>query len=437
MEYSIKKITHNISWIVTCKVIQSLLALIVGSLTARFLGPANYGTINYASSLVGFVTPIMFLGMTSILVNEFIKKPEDEGKTLGTATVMCLCSSVLCIAAVTAFSFFANKNETETILVTFLYSVVLIFQAVEIVQYWFQAKLKSKYASIVMLAAYVTVSIYRIILLVLEKNIYWFAVANAFDYLLIAVILLLIYKNLGGHRLEFSWEKAKHLWSQSRFFIISSLMITIFTQTDKIMLKVMLDETATGLYSAASTCIFLTNFVFVAIYDSLRPSVLLGKKSDTKEAYEKKVVFLFSVINILSILQCVFITVFSELIILILFGRDYMAAVGVLRIVVWYTFFSYIGMSRSIWILAEEKQKHLWKINLCGASANVLLNLLLIPEYGITGAAAASLLTQFFTNIVVPQFIPDIRYSNRLLLKSFDLINSARMIKKVIRGYND
>lgn len=133
-------------------------------LTARYLGPARFGLINYAASLTAFFLPFMQLGLNSILVQEIINKPDEEGKTLGTSIVLCLCSSVLCVAGIFTFSLFANANERDTIIVCLLYSTILIFQAVEMIRYWFQAKLLSKYISLVMLAAYLVVSVYRIFL---------------------------------------------------------------------------------------------------------------------------------------------------------------------------------------------------------------------------------------------------------------------------------
>ena len=59
-------------------------------------------------------------------------------------------------------------------------------------------------------------------------------------------------------------------------------------------------------------------------------------------------------------------------------------------------YFSYLGSVRNVWMLAENKQKYLWIINLSGALGNVILNLILIPIMGVNGAAVASLCTQIF-----------------------------------------
>ena len=77
-------------------------------------------------------------------------------------------------------------------------------------------------------------------------------------------------------------------------------------------------------------------------------------------------------------------------------------------------------MVRNIWILAENKQKYLWIINLSGALANVALNAVLIPSMGSDGAAWASLVTQMFTNVVTGFLIRPIRRNNRLMFQSLN-----------------
>lgn len=399
---------------------QSLLGLVISMLTARYLGPSNFGLISYASSIVAFAVPIMQLGVTNVLVKEIVDYPEREGKTLGTALLMNLISSIACIGGVISFALLVNAGERETLLVCALYSVILIFQALELVQYWFQAKLLSKYTSIISLVAYFVVSAYKIFLLVAHKSIYWFAISNALDYMLIAVALLIVYKKIGGQRLSFSSKVAKHLFSQGRYYIVSSLMVTVFAETDRIMLKLMLDDAATGYYSAAIKCAGITCFVFAAIIDSFRPSIFESRQQGIPQ-FEQNMSRLYCLIIYLSLAQSLVMTIFAKLVIYILYGAAYAPAATALQIVVWYTTFSYLGAVRNIWILAEQKQKYLWIINLSGALANVVLNRFLIPLWGINGAALASLVTQMFTNVIVGFIIKPIRRNNWIMLQGLNI----------------
>ena len=423
------KVFKNASWIIFCKIVQAVLNLVVTMLSARYLGPSGYGLINYAASVVAFVTPIMQLGLNSILVQEIVNTPEKEGEILGTSILMSFCTSFLTIGGVVAFVAIANQGERETIIVCALYSILLIFQSLELIQYWFQAKLKSKYSSVIMLIAYVVVSAYKIFLLLTNKSIYWFALSQALDYLVISSLLLIVYARLGTQYLSISWEHAKRLFAKSRYYIVSSLMVTIFAQTDRVMLKLMVNDAATGYYSAAVSCAGMTSFIFTAIIDSARPSIFEGKKIG-QEIFERNIIRLYSVIIYFALLQCVFITAFAKIIINILYGNDYASSVDALRLIVWYTTFSYIGSVRNIWILAEGKQKLLWILNLSGALLNVVLNYILIPVWGIMGASFASLITQFFTNVVMGFIIKPIRRNNALMGKGLNPKYLIEVIKR-------
>lgn len=423
------KVAKNATWIIACRVVQAVFALIINMLTARYLGPSNFGLITYASSLVAFVVPIMNLGFSAILVQEIVNNPGREGKTLGTSMLLSLCSSVCCIIGVTAFAFIANHDEPVTIIVCLLYSFILIFQALDLMQYWFQAKYLSKYTSIVSLCAYLVVSAYKIYLLVTAKSVYWFAISNAFDYALISISIVVIYHKLGGQKLSFSIELGKEMFEKSKHYILSAMMVTIFAQTDKIMIKLMIDETATGYYGAAVACAGMTSFVFTAIIDSFRPSIFEGQKiSDS--VYQHRLTMLYSIIIYTSIAQSFLMTAFARLIIHILYGAAYYPAIDALRIVVWYTTFSYLGAVRNIWILANNLQRYLWKINLMGAGANIILNALLIPIIGINGAAVASLITQFFTNVLVGYIITPIRPNNAIMIQAINPYVLKEAVKK-------
>ena len=424
------KIASNALWIIIGKISQSILALVITMLTARYLGPSNYGLIAYAASIVTFVVPIMNLGMSNILVQELTNYPEEEGKIIGSSILMSFISSLACIAGITVYTFFVDANEPTTNIVVILYSVLLIFQAFELTQYWFQAKLLSKYMAISSLVAYALISAYKILLLVGGADVYFFAISNAMEYCLVAVFLLIVYKKLGGQRLSFSKATAKRMFNSSKHYIVSGLMVTIFAQTDRIMLKLMMNEAAVGYYSAAVACTGWTAFVFAAIIDSMRPSIFADKRVGNTEGYERGIARTYCIIIYLALFQSIAMTIFARLIISLLYGESYSPSVSALQIVVWYTTFSYMGAVRNVWILGESKQKYLWILNLGGAVVNIGLNALLIPIWGINGAAFASLITQFFTNIIMNVIVWPLKYNNRLILKGLNPMLIISLFKK-------
>ena len=426
------KVAKNAAWIVGTHVVQSVLSVVISAFVARYLGTSNFGVITYATSLATFVIPLMKLGFNNILVQEIVNHPEREGKAVGTAMFFNILSSLLCVIGITAFAFVANPGEKETVIVCFLYSLRLIFQAAEMLHFWYQAKYMSKYTSIISLASYFVVTGYKIFLLIAQKSVYWFAVISALDFALIAAGIFIVYQFKKTQKLEVSFKLGKEMFQKSKHYILSAMMITVFTQTDKLMIKGMIDSSATGFYGAAAKWAVMAQFVFSAVIDSFRPWIFEGKKI-SDELFEHRLKMLYSFVAYLSLLQCVFMTIFARLIIWIVYGEAYMPAAGALQILVWYTLFSYLGSVRNIWVLAHDKQKYLWIINLSGAIANVILNVALIPFLGIYGASIASLVTQFVANIIVCYIMKPMRPSILLMVQSLNpkyCLDAARKLLK-------
>lgn len=198
-----KKVAKNAGWIIAGKVYHLLLSFFIGLLTARYLGPDNYGLVNYAALYTSFFTSLCTLGINSIIVKNFVDHPDEEGEALGTALLLRAVSSTLSAVMIIAFVGIIDSGEPLTITVVALCSLSLLFQIFDTINYWFQSRLNSKYSAIATAVSYTVVSIYKVLLFVFDKNVKWFAVATAIDYAVAAVVLLIIYKNAEVHTSHF------------------------------------------------------------------------------------------------------------------------------------------------------------------------------------------------------------------------------------------
>ena len=421
------KIFSNASWIIGCKLGKAFLVLLSTMIMSRYLGVSNYGVISYVASLVTFVIPIMQLGLPDILVHEIILFPENEGKIIGTSIVLNLLSGLLCLFGISVFVKIVNRGEYEVFIVCLCYGLLIIFRALETIYYWFQAKLMSKYTSIAILIAYIIVTVIQCLCAFFKVSIFLVAITYSIEYLIIAIILLYFYRIKNGQKFVFSISWAKKLLNKGKYYIISGLMVMIFSQTDKIMLKFMTGDSAVGLYSAATVCASMSSFVFVAIIDSMRPTIFQAKENKVK--FENQIMILYSIIILFSFMQSLEISGLAPLIINIIYGKLYKDAVSILQIVVWFTTFSYIGTIRNIWMLAKDCQRYLFPINALGAIVNICLNLLLIEKYGAKGAAIASVIAQFFTNVLVGYLFSPLRENNRLMIGALNLKRILNNIK--------
>ena len=424
------KIVKNASWLIACKVAETIFMLVVTMLQARIFGPIKFGLIAYAQSIVTVIVPLMQLGLNSILIKELVDHKDEEGVVMGSSITMAMIAAPVAILLVLAFTAIVNGGSTETIIVCGLYSSLLIFQVFELLQYWFLAHYMSKYTALTCFGAYVVASIYRLLVLFINKSVYLYALSQAIYYLVIALVLLYFYKKLGGQQFKFDKSVATRLFDRSKFFLISSLAVTLYTQVDRVLLKNICGDEINGYYVAAITIVNMATFIFTAIIDSTQPD-LIDKNSKDKKLFDEGMTRLYSVVIYLALLMCVAVDILAPFIIKIMYGADYLPSISLLRIVVWYGLFSFIGIARNVYIIAKNKQKYIWIISVLGAIFSILINYVLINSFGATGAALGAILVQIFVNVILGFVIKPIRKNNALMFKALN----PNIIKQMVLSY--
>lgn len=412
-----KRIVSNAGWLIGGKIGQMMISFIVGLLTARYLGPSNYGLINYAAAYTTFFAAFCTLGINSVLVKEFIDCPQKEGKIIGTSLVLRGVSSFLSAIIIVLIVMFVDAGEKTTISIVALYSVGMIFHIFEIINYWFQSKLQSKITAIISFVAYVLTACYKVYLLVNEKSVAYFAFATSIDYICVGVLLLLAYKRYNGDKICFSWVYGKQLLRKSYHFILPSLMVAIYSQTDKIMLKQMLGATETGYYSTAVYICSVWCFVLSAIIDSIYPSIMQANNI-SENLFVKRNKQLYAIVFYVSFFVSIMFLLFGDILIEILYGKEYIPAAIPLKIATWYTAFSYLGVARNAWIVCKDRQKYLIYVYTAAAISNVVLNYIFIPVLGTSGAALASLIAQIITTMIVPFFIKELKENSMMMVEA-------------------
>lgn len=408
---------NNALWLMGGKAGRMLVSLAVGLLTARYLGPANYGLIHYAAAYTGFFTALCTLGIDSVLVKELTDSLEKEGEILGTAAFLRGISGTMSVLAIACIVFVADRGDTRVMAVVGLSSLGLIFQSLEVFSYWFQFRRWSRVTAVVSLAAYTVSALYRAALLLLEKNVVWFAFSASAEQLLTVCLLLAAYKHQRGGKLSISRERARSLLQKSCHFILPGLMVAVYAQTDKLMLKALLGEAATGYYATAVSVCNVWCFVLSAIIDAMYPEIAMAQKID-ENRFLRRNRQLYAAVFYISAAVSLVLTLGAEPLVALLYGEVFRPAAAPLRILTWYTGFSYLGVARNAWVVCKGRQKYLLGVYGAGAASNVLLNFLLIPRWGTCGAAAASLAAQAVTTIAAPFLIPPLRENAALMVQA-------------------
>ena len=422
------KTVKNAGWIIAGKVMQMVLSFFISILTARFLGPSNYGIINYVNAFFAVFSSICTLGLENIIVKELVAAPDQQGETMGTVILLETICSVLCIISMTALIGIANEFSRLYMVISLLYSLSLLFRGIESINYWFQYKLLSKVSSIAGIIAYIFMSAYRVFLLATNKSIEWFALSNTIDAIVLAALLFIVFRRNFKGRLSFSLSKAGKLLSKSYHYILAGIMIMIYLQTDKIMLKHMVDEATVGNYAVATRITTIWVFVLTAITDSVRPT-LFAEYGRDRTSFFNKLQMLYSVILYVSFAVAVFFLLFGDFVILKLYGENYIQSALFIKIISWGTGFSYVGNARNIYSLSNGLEKYEKHMALIGMLLNIVLNYVLIRRIGAKGAAVATVVTQIFINYIVMFLIKPLKENGMAITRALNPLSAIRFAK--------
>ncbi|MCI8724963.1 MAG: flippase [Hungatella sp.] len=419
MKFKIKdnKFINNTSWMIAERVYQIGISLVIGMLTARYLGPSNYGIINYIGAFISFVTPLCNLGFDEVLVKKYKDIPDEQGDITGTAMFLELISSVTISFLLVVLIYVINWGDREKTIIAMLQSLYLVFKSTEAIEFWYQSRLEARYTSVIKIIGYTAMTVYRIILLITNKSVVWFGFAASMDMLVIAALYLLLYKSQHAPKLKVNFSIGKGLLSESYHFIVSGMMVVVYSQIDKIMIQHMLGDEQVGVYAAAHTICTLWLFVPTALIASAKPVIFEAKKKNERQ-YLRRLKQLYAAIFWMGVAVGVLITILSPFVINILYGKQYLGASGALSIGIWYGAFAMLGSARSAWILCEDKNKYIKYILFIGAIINVVLNYIWIKLWGINGAAFATLITQMVTSIFAPLIFKETRIHTKILFEA-------------------
>jgi len=220
--------------------------------------------------------------------------------------------------------------------------------------------------------------------------------------------------------LTFKKEIAMFLLKDSWPLILSGMVIAVYMKIDQVMIKEMLDAEAVGQYAAAVRLSEAWYFIPMVIASSLFPAIINAKKQ-SEELYYSRLQKLYDLMVWMAIAIALPMTFLSDWVVNLLYGGQYNQAGSVLMIHIWAGVMVFFGVARHKWTITQNLQKYEIYIDIVGAISNVVLNLVLIPNYGINGAALATLISYFIGSFVVSIFLKDFHISLIMFIRSFFL----------------
>lgn len=421
-----KKFISNTAWIIGGQIFKSVVSFIISIYTAKFLGPTNYGLIGYVAGIITLFTAVANLGLSNIIVKELLVKKDKQGTVIGTAITLEFFSSVIAYCCVIVTIYVLNIGNREMLYCAILQGLTLVFNIFNNISYYYQSRLESKVTTIIGLIAYVVVQCYKIFLLATGKGVIWFSAAMSLDVLVISVSLIISYFVNKAPRWQFSFSVAKVLIKQSAPFILAGCISVIYATLDKIMLKELLGGTgAVGYYNVAHSISHVWVFVLTALITSFSPLVYgaLNEVGYDNDLYKKRCRQMYCVIFWIAVFMSICVDIVAPIFIPIFYGEAYRQSIIPTMLLTWSALFAYLGTARGVQFVCERKQKYIIIFSLMTVVLNAALNFWLIPILETTGAAIATVVSEFFVCLIAPVFFRQTRNISFAIIKGILFIN--------------
>jgi O-antigen/teichoic acid export membrane protein len=167
----------------------------------------------------------------------------------------------------------------------------------------------------------------------------------------------------------------------------------VFNYADTILIGYFMGNADVGIYRTAFQLTAVATFTTLALHTVLYPKISKWNAEGNRTAIETAIARAFTYSLILAIPVCIGGWIFGERLLYFLYGPSFVVgapALYILLLVQIVNVFMYLG---TMGLNGLDKPREAFWVTAFASLANIVLNILLIPVLGITGAAVATLIT--------------------------------------------
>jgi len=395
-----RKDFKNTYWYVAEKLVQLSVAIFIIPKIYNELGAVDLGKLEFSKTLIGYLAPILFLGLSVICIREIILNPSKKNEILASALFLRIVSCFIILSGLIFYVQFIDRNDISIIVLILGFSYFV--KVTDVLEFYIQAKKNSKLifsCKITTLFIIVGLQYYGI---QQHYNVYYFAFIFGLDFLIQGFIYWALL--FGRGMLQFSkWKISKKISKKLLLdaypLMLSNLIIAFYIGIDELFLKYYLGDAAVGVFSSVQfLVIWLTWNIGESFIYALYPSYVEAY-ANNQELYKRRIGLSYKLVIGFGILIGLFFVFSGEYIYDNFYDVSYHSGIYPLKIFSWAPLFVFLGVIY---------EKHLININqinknvyrfILGCIVNFVLCYFLIPTYQVVGAAIAVLISHIVTNL--------------------------------------
>lgn len=403
---SIKQLRKNFVSLTIVQLANYALPLVSVPIISRIIGPDKYGTINFAVAFVAYFNILVSYSFDYTATRKIARDPDNEENRNTVFSEVFYTQCLLFVFA--AIAFFVTlyciprlEEDRTLIIYTFLICIGTLFT-----QNWlFQAMQDLSKVAIFNLTSKLLFTI-TILMVIRQKQDY------IWQPLLIGIIQIFV--SVGSFIWAFNRYKIKlkkvslircfNVILEERIVFFSLVVVNLYTTTNTFILGLFQNSEQVGYYTAGQRLIVIAQSVLtMPLSQTFYPYI--GKAfGENREQGLKVAQKLIPLIIIFTGLASLFMFLVGPFVITSFYGHKFNAAIPVFQILAFIPLIIALSNVLGVQIMLNlGMDKFFFRITACGAVLSVVLNLLMIRQWGYIGTTLNWLITEIF--ILVSMYI--------------------------------
>jgi O-antigen/teichoic acid export membrane protein len=411
----IKKFLHDSFYYTIPSILSKGLAVFLIPLYTKVLNPADYGMLDLFLAYLAFINMTITIDVVSGLARFYINEKDKNNKMIYAST--SLFFTIICFTFFVILNIIFFKEISHFVIGSngkkYFFEIGLAYLWVNGINYVFTNQLRfdlrsKDNAKANILNTIVTVLSTLLFVVVLDFKLNGIILG----YLIgsIFTLLYVIYLNRKLYKFVFSSVYLKQMLAFSFPLLFSGISVWINLFADRMMLNHFVTLEQVGIFGIGSRISSIAGIFIIGVQASLGP--LIYQKFEEAET-PNKIAKIFHFFILLALIGYIFVCLFSKEILENFTTNEYLTANTVIYLLIPATILSqcYSVFAPGPWIFKNSKFV-MWT-NIIGSVFNILLNLILVPKFGINGAAISTLTTHliiFIINMVYSQKLYKIPY---------------------------
>lgn len=394
--HTARRVAKNSFFLFASRLFEIATALIITSLTARYLGVELFGFLAIATAIAMTLIPVADFGIERIICREIAKDTGRSSHYVSTSLGLRVSLSLLILTAAfvllrhfSTWSEQVNHAVLLAIAAELLWSTGMTYlsvvKAFEQMQYELYVNVVYKLASLLLVAAVVFFDWGFI-------GIFYARLASSLLFLVLAATLL--YSKFAAVRFTFDLKLAKYMVKESYPLAIASFALALIFKVDVFLLQWLGTPTDVSFFEAPNRLIMQLQVLPVAFSLSLFP-VLARSAADGNAPLSRYYGTAFKFLLIISVPLSGLLIVASKPLITTIFGASFAQASVSLDILAPTVVFLFLISLQNLFLTAVGRQVLNTLTTVAALLLNIVLDILLIPRYGYLGASVGTLVAYF------------------------------------------